>query len=97
MRVQSGSLEVARLDDVFGLRQCEDKLVAGPETERIVRQFADPAQQHRPIAWWMLNGDLKPEIMRRHLAKFKRFGFGGMRPIPAALNSPAPSAPAKIT
>lgn len=50
--------------------------------EQLGRDFASPPREFRPLAWWMLNGDLKPDVMRRQLEKFAEYGFGGYATYP---------------
>jgi hypothetical protein len=49
---------------------------------KLTQDFASPPHQYRPIAWWMLNGDLKPETMRWQLEKFAAYGFSGYATYP---------------
>ena len=48
----------------------------------LARDFASPPHASRPIAWWMLNGDLKPDVMRWQLERFAEYGFGGYATYP---------------
>ncbi len=49
---------------------------------QLTQNFSLPLPEYRPIAWWMLNGDLKPEVLRRQLAMFKDYGFSGFATYP---------------
>jgi hypothetical protein len=48
----------------------------------LTQYFSSPLHEYRPIAWWMLNGDLKPDILRQQLKQFKEYGFAGFATYP---------------